>query len=237
MEKIVKVLQSIFQLLYPQNCLHCGWDLFQHESVLCMRCLNELPVSTIIKNHPHVKKVFYGRCQWEELWIFLKMEKSGPVREALHELKYRKCPQIGERLGQWWANQIQQRYGKPNWDLIVTVPLTKSKLAQRGYNQCDAIAQPLADMWNIPFFPDAMIRKNGSISQTMKSRISRNINTENPFEVAFPELLKGKHILLVDDVITTGATLVQCFEVLNEIEGVRISMAALAIPVHNRLVV
>jgi ComF family protein len=191
----------------------------------------------MMRNHFQMKKIFFGRCSWEEHWVFLKMEKSGPVRDALHSLKYRHCPQVGRALGKLWALQIERQYGRPNWDVIITVPLTNEKKMKRGYNQCDCIAEPMGERWNVPLVQDILIKRKGSKSQTLKSRIMRNSSAENPFEVVDSERWEGKHILLLDDVVTTGATLEQCYLALRRIKNVRLSMAALAIPVHNRLII
>lgn len=230
-------LKSVFRLVYPHHCQQCGWDLYQHEQAFCMRCLHELPYSQMMRNHPQMLKIFFGRCSWEEQWIFLKMEKTGPVRDALHQLKYRHSPEVGNALGLWWAKKIELLYGKPNWDVMIPVPLTAEKKRKRGYNQCDCIAEPMANRWGIPLEQNLLIRKKGNKSQTLKSRILRSAHAENPFEVPHPERWEGKHILLLDDVVTTGATLEQCYQALRQIKNVRLSMAALAIPVHNRLVV
>ncbi len=237
MQKIPQYLLALFRLFYPRNCAQCGWDLYQNEDGLCMRCLNALPHSLVMRNHPQMRKIFFGRCSWEEQWIFLKMEKSGPVRDALHCLKYRHCPQVGIALGKWWALKIERQYGRPKWDAIITVPLTNEKKRKRGYNQCDCIAEPMSERWNIPLEKEIIIKRKGNKSQTLKSRIMRNSSLENPFEVLNPEKWEGKHILLLDDVVTTGATLEQCYQALSQIKNVRLSMAALAIPVHNRLVI
>lgn len=237
MQKMSQYLLSLFRLFYPRNCAQCGWDLYQHEDGLCMRCLNALPHSLAMRNHPQMRKIFFGRCSWEEQWIFLKMEKSGPVRDVLHSLKYRHCPQVGIALGKWWAIRIERQYGRPKWDAIITVPLTNEKKRKRGYNQCDCIAEPMSERWKIPLEKEILIKRKGNKSQTLKSRIMRNSSVENPFEVLDPQRWEGKHILLLDDVVTTGATLEQCYQALSQIKNVRLSMAALAIPVHNRLVI
>jgi ComF family protein len=184
-----------------------------------------------------MKKIFFGRCSWVEQWVFLKMEKSGPVRDALHSLKYRQHPQVGAALGKWWAQKIEWQYGKPSWDVMITVPLTSEKKRKRGYNQCDCIAGPMSERWNIPLMQDVLMKRKGSKSQTLKSRILRHSTEQNPFEVVDPERLEGEHILLLDDVVTTGATLEQCYRALVQIRNVQLSVAALAIPVHNRLVI
>jgi len=237
MQKWVDYFLAVFRLVYPRNCAQCGWDLYHHEEGICMRCLHALPCTLIMLNHPHLRKVFFGRCAWEEQWFLLKMEKSGPVRDALHNLKYRHNVLVGKALGKWWAQKIDWAYGKPNWDVIITVPMTAQKKRLRGYNQCDSIAQPLSEYWGIPMEEGVLIKRKGSISQTMKSRVMRSAMEMNPFEVVDPRRLEGKHILILDDVLTTGATLENCYLALSQVKNVKLSMAALAIPVHNRLVI
>jgi len=237
MKRVQQYLLSLLRLIYPKNCALCGWDLYQNEEGLCMRCLHTLPKTKVMLNHPQMKRIFFGRCSWEEHWFFLKMEKSGPVRDALHELKYRNGQAVGKALGKDWAQKMERFYGIPSWDVIVTVPMTKEKKKKRGYNQCDCLAEPMSERWNIPIEEGVLIKKTGNVSQTLKSRMMRNAMTENPFEVVDPACWEGKHILLLDDVVTTGATLEQCYTALMQIKGVRLSMAALAIPVHNRLVI
>ncbi len=235
--KIKLWFQSLVYLIYPRHCLYCAWDLLHFEEVICTHCKMELPRAFPFLVHPQMKKVFFGRCDFQQLVVGFKMEKTGMVRELMHALKYRQHPEVGYILGKNWATSLKRQVGTCPWDVIIAVPLHPKKMKLRGYNQALEIAKGLAEVLEIPIQENILIRESNDRSQTFQNRWTRNTKKENPFALNSAKGLIEKRVLLIDDVITTGATLVQCYDILKEIEGVKISFGALAIPVHNRIIV
>lgn len=229
--------QALVHLIYPRHCLYCAWDLLHFEEVICTHCKMELPRAFPFLVHPQMKKVFFGRCDFHQLIVGFKMEKTGIVRELMHALKYRQHPEVGYVLGKNWAKTLQKNLGSCPWDVIIAVPLHTKKMKLRGYNQAHEIAKGLSEIWGIPVIENALVRNSNDRSQTFQNRWTRNSKKDNPFSLTNESELMNQRVLLIDDVITTGATLVQCYEVMKEIDGVKISFGALAIPVHNRIVV
>ncbi len=235
--KIIQWIQALVHLIYPRHCLYCAWDLLHFEEVICTHCKMELPKAFPFLVHPQMKKVFFGRCDFHQLIVGFKMEKTGMIKELMHALKYRQHPEVGYILGKSWATSLKKSWGNCPWDVIVAVPLHPKKLKARGYNQAHEIARGLSEILNLPINEHSLIRSSNDRSQTFQNRWTRNSKKENPFVLINKVELMNQRVLLIDDVITTGATLVQCYDAMKEIDGVKISFGALAIPVHNRIVV
>ncbi|MEY2937744.1 MAG: hypothetical protein RL062_333 [Bacteroidota bacterium] len=235
--KLIEYAKSLLNLVYPKQCLYCQWDLLYQEEILCTHCRLRLPKVTFFHHHPSLKNIFFGRCDWQHGLLFLRMEKSGMVKSLLHDLKYRNHPELGTYLGKLWAKDCLLKMGDAPWDCIVPVPLHPKKQVKRGYNQCSVIAHGMSSILGIPVVENVLVRQEAGMSQTFQSRWGRNNKASNPFAVRNEALLKGKRILVLDDVVTTGATLVYCYMALKEISGVQLSISAMAIPVHNRIVV
>lgn len=235
--KLKLALNALLHLVYPRQCLFCSWDLLHFEEVICTHCKVELPRAFPFLVHPQMKKVFFGRCDFHQLIVGYKMEKTGIIKELMHALKYRQHPEVGQALGKSWAMAMKNSCGTLPWDVIVPVPLHPDKFKKRGYNQAEEIAVGLSEAWNISVSKDVLIRRTNGVSQTFQNRWIRNSKNDNPFGIAKGEALANLRVLVIDDVITTGATLVQCYDALKEIPGIKISFGALAIPVHNRIVV
>jgi ComF family protein len=233
MNAIRSLSKALLHLVYPRVCAQCGWDLYEDEETLCLKCCLTLPKAAPTLYHPHLLQLFFGSCQWEMGILYLKMEKSGGVRQLIHDLKYHDRPEIGYYLGLKWGQFLLQYHPYLPWNAIVPVPMHPKKMRRRGYNQCDSIAAGFSNATGIPIFNGALIKSHHSESQTKKKRMAR-MNT-NPFRVVNPTLLEGQHILLLDDVVTTGATLSCCYQALSEVNGLRCSAGALAYPIHNRL--
>lgn len=230
----IQLLGNAFvHMIYPRVCAQCGWDLYEDEQTLCLKCWLTLPKAAPSLRHPHILQLFFGRCNWEMGILFLKMEKSGGVRNLIHDLKYHDYPDIGHYLGEQWGQELLKCHGHLPWQGIVPVPMHHKKKRQRGYNQCDHIASGFSKATNIPVLSNALIKVHDAVSQTKKGRWERM--GQNPFKIAEQEVLEGKHILLLDDVVTTGATLLLCYEALKEAKGIQCSVGALAYPIHNRL--
>jgi ComF family protein len=224
------MLKHLINLLYPAQCLACENILHQNESLICLNCLLHLP-KTNLHNDPSnaVCQLFWGRAKVKMATAFLFFTKDGKVQHLIHQLKYNKKPEIGIYLGKLFGKNLSESPCFQGTDVIVPVPLHPKKTKTRGYNQSEKIAVGLSQTMNIPVDTTSFIRRNETETQTRKSRFSRWENVKEVFAVDDENALRNKHILLVDDVITTGATIEGCIRKLTAIEGVRVSVVSLAI--------
>lgn len=222
-------LHDFFNLLYPKLCLACGNNLPPNNELLCLSCEFQLP-----KTKQHEQKenafteVFWGRVPLETGAAQYYFSKSGRVQRLIHQLKYDHKPEIGHQLGVLFGRQLREQSHFQDIDAIVPVPLHPRKQHQRGYNQAAAFGAGLAEGMELPQYPYALERPEYAESQTRKSRQERLENAQTAFRVKKPELLQGKHILLVDDVLTTGATLEACATQILALPDTRLSMATIA---------
>jgi ComF family protein len=221
--------ENFLNLFYPRLCNGCGRPLFTGEEIICTRCLFKLPQTNfhLHKDNP-VSRIFWGRVPLQSATSFLFFNKGGIVQNLIHRLKYRNSPQVGVYLGRQFGFQLMDSPVFKDVDFIIPVPLHPKKEHIRGYNQSEMIALGLEESMKAVAVTDNLIRRVHTSSQTKKSRYGRWENVKGIFEVKNPEQLEGKHLLLVDDVITTGATLEACCQTLLEIPGVKISVASLA---------
>ena len=173
-------------------------------------------------------KVFWGRVYLEQAVSWFFFLKGSRYQEAIHKLKYQKRPEIGVALGREFGYQLLQSDNFKIPDLLVPVPLHSSKLRKRGYNQSRKIAEGLSSALEIPLFPDILYKRESTTTQTDKTRFDRYLNVEGSFGIKDSHLIEGKHIFLVDDVLTTGATIEACAAILLETPGVRVSAGTLA---------
>jgi ComF family protein len=222
---------NVFDLFYPNICAACSQKLLKAETTICFRCENELPKTGHCHNpdNPLIKR-FWGRVNLRGAAALYHFHKGSEVQHLLHQLKYKGRKDIGDYAGKILGHQLQHPASIiPRPDLILPVPLHWKKLKTRGYNQCDPFAQGISQVINVPFAIDALERTHENISQTKKKRFDRWSNVSQIFSVSKPELLRGKHILLVDDVVTTGATAEACLATILSVPGTTASFAAIAI--------
>ena len=172
--------------------------------------------------------MFTGRIPVEYGISWLYFEKKGPVQHIIHAIKYHGNQRLGYQVGQLMARSLLKCGWAADVEALVPMPLNIGKLRQRGFNQADVLARGMADVLNIPVIPVAVIRSKYTQTQTRKSRIERWLNVEDVFELSNPKTLQHKHVLLVDDIITTGATMEACGQVLLQIEGLRLSVMSYA---------
>jgi ComF family protein len=223
-------LDDFFSLIYPNTCAGCGNPLRKHETVICNFCAFHLPVTDfhLDKENP-VTQLFWGRVRLESASSFLYFNKGNTVQHLIHLLKYKGRKDIGIWLGKQFASLLKASPFFIPVDAILPVPLHPKKLKIRGFNQSEQIALGIHSAWDIPIITDALCRTTSSETQTKKTRFRRWQNVENIFAVCNAEKIAGKHILLVDDVVTTGATLESCITVLGKIPSLRVSLATLAV--------
>ena len=227
------LLDDFINLIFPRICACCGNSLWKHEKVICTFCDFHLPKTGfhLEKDNP-VTFTFYGRVRIESGAAFYYFNKGNRAQKLVHQLKYKGRKDIGVFLGEKYGILLRQSSHFETVDLILPVPLHKKKRMQRGYNQSEEFAKGLSATMKIPFDPYALYRCKATETQTRKSRYRRWQNVEEMFAVKDPVQLEGKHILLVDDVITTGATLEACIQTLISIPGVKVSVAAIAYTRH-----
>ena len=224
-----EMLGNFLALFFPRYCMGCGEPLTKTEELLCTFCLFHLP-RTYFHQDPGnpAARVFWGRVRLETVSSFVFFHKGGNVQELLHQLKYQGQKEIGYYLGSMYAYELSDMPAFRDVDVIIPVPLHPKKFRKRGYNQSECFAAGLAKEWNLPVETDCLYRRKDSGTQTRRSRYERWENVEDIFGVRHPERLAGRHILLVDDVITTGATIEACATVLLALEGTKVSAVSIA---------
>jgi len=226
---MMSVLNDLLDLVFPLLCVGCSTPLVKGEEVLCLGCLADLPKTnfTNFTDNP-VADIFIGRTTVVYGNAFCYFDKGGRVQNLLHQLKYKGRKEIGFRLGLLFGYDLIREKEFQEIDIIVPVPLHKRKQRKRGYNQSVEICKGISDAMNKPMIINNLVRTKHTATQTSKGRYDRWENVSGIFKVKNSTAFQGKHLLLVDDVITTGATLESCCEELLKIPGVKVSVAALA---------
>ncbi len=206
-----KIVNDIARFLVPDRCFGCNALLYGGEPVLCAFCRHELPLteaSFAFENASDRK--LYGRIPFEKASSFLFYQENGLVQRLIHALKYKEREQIGDLLGRWYGTLLQADPDLPRIDWVIPVPLHPRKRRQRGYNQCSVFGQRIAERLGACYTERALLRRQYGNSQTRRDRDARVRQVLNAFEVRNPKGLQGCRVLLVDDVMTTGATLEGC---------------------------
>lgn len=222
-------LNDFIALIFPELCQACGNSLVGNEDLICTDCMYDLPLTNFHQQPDNVvARQLWGRVNLSLIYVLLYFTKGGKVQRMMHQFKYRNMPRIGNKLGQIAGNQLCDNDSYQSIDFIIPVPLHPKKLKERGYNQSTQFAEGLSDKLNIPVDSKNLIRVKHTQTQTKKSRFSRYENMKDVFNVQNPELFAGKHVLLVDDIITTGSTIEACGLELLKIPGLTLSVAAIA---------
>lgn len=229
LQKAQSLWSDFVALFYPEWCVACSMPLVRGEQLLCTHCRLSLPEThfhTDPKNH--IVLIFKGRVQIVHGTALYFFGKGTRVQQMIHQLKYEDHPEVGTGIGQYYGAQLRHTAPYDTVEAIVPVPLHPKKQHRRGYNQSARFAQGLSIAMEVPHYPNGLARTKFTSSQTRKTRFERWQNVQDVFEVAQPGRLRGKHILLVDDVITTGATLEACAWQLLQLPGTRVSIATIA---------
>lgn len=224
------MFHDFVNLFYPKVCQVCNSILVKGEDIICVSCLHELPVTNyhLNKENP-VVKVFYGRIPIENATALLEFQKKGSVQKLIHQLKYRKQKEISSFLGRWLGEEITATGDYKDVDIVIPVPLHRKKLKIRGFNQVEGFGKEIAKALEVPYKDDVLLKKSFSTTQTLKERLSRWGNIQETFVLTNAGTISNKHVLLVDDIITTGATLEACAQTLQQVPKLRISIATMAI--------
>jgi ComF family protein len=223
-----KIFSDFNSLFFPEFCLGCSSSLVQGEDILCTGCILDMPRTGyhLADSNPVAEK-FIGRLPVKHAWAFLKFRKTGMVQHLLHQLKYNNQPEVGIRLGKLFGRELNDS-GKNEFDLIIPVPLHPARLRTRGYNQSAKFSEGLGASLNVPFSEGISVRRNNTQTQTKKNKTERWDNVSQAFDIKDGEVIKGKRVLLVDDIITTGATLEACGQQLLESGCKELSIACIA---------
>lgn len=228
LDKFLSFTRDFFNLFYPNLCCTCEEQLVKQEKVICSKCLVDIPLTGFHhESENEMEKIFWGRVWIEKCSALYYYSKGSKYQKLIHKLKYHKRKDIGFELGKYYGNLLKST-GFETADCLVPVPLHYRKERRRGYNQSMQIAMGLSVSLGIPVENSVLFRVKESETQTRKSRKERWENVKDIFECTNPGHIKNKHLLLVDDVVTTGATLEACTAKLQETEGVKVSLLALA---------
>jgi ComF family protein len=221
-------IRDFFDLLLPQYCLGCNTLLVKGERFICTKCKIDLPRTNFHLNDQNpVAQMFWGRVLIENATSFFYFQKGNRLQQIIHKIKYKGEKEAGYELGAAFGYElINTPFDKV--DFILPGPLTNAKQKQRGYNQSEWIAMGISNSLKIPVRTDIISRVTAANSQTRKNRFERWLSVEENFAVLKTSLVKNKHVLLVDDVVTTGATLEACATVLTEVPDCKVSIATLA---------
>ncbi|MEO5571480.1 MAG: ComF family protein [Bacteroidia bacterium] len=227
------LLFDFVSLFYPRICQACGNGLYKGEDVICTFCMYHLPKTNYHEDEDNpVIRHFWGKVNIAAASSYYFFNKGQKVQKLIHRLKYKGQKEIGLKLGELYGHELAKNSVFSSADYIIPVPLHKSRLRTRGYNQSDFIANGLSIAMNIPAETNLLFRNKKTETQTRKNRFSRWQNVSNVFSLAEKANIEGKHVLLVDDVITTGSTLVACAEVLLKHKSTKVSVASIAYAYH-----
>ena len=210
------MINDFFNLIFPKLCCACNNTLLKNEEIVCLNCVINLPKTNFHQDKENpVNKVFWGRVDVEMATSFYAFSKKSKVQNLLHNLKYRGVKEVGSVIGELFGFELNESDYYKDIDFIIPVPLHKNKLKKRGYNQSEWIAKGLSKSMKIPVNTISLYRKSDSETQTKKTRYNRWENVGDIFGL-LDDSLNGKKILLVDDVVTTGATIEACAQILKK---------------------
>ncbi len=222
-------LKDFLHLIYPEVCIGCGNDTVASGHLLCAACYHQLPATNFFEQHDNpILEKFFGRARISHAGSAYFYDKKSAIQRLMHEVKYKQNLECGTYIGNLLANELERAAWAKEIDLIIPIPLSKQRKFKRGYNQSVVIATPFAERLGIEVNDEAVIRTVHTESQTHKNREERWNSMQNIFKIIDAEALKDKHILVVDDVLTTGATMeVLCNVLLNETNA-KVSVATFA---------
>lgn len=226
---LLEAFNDILDLIYPRICFCCQEETPTPGENTCLRCRMQLPRTNIHKQKANsFTERFLGRVPLYTGASYYHYRKGGLVRKLIYQLKYHGKKEIGVEIGRAYGRELIETEFYQDIDLIVPVPLHPKRKRKRGYNQSDMFAMGLSEAMDIPWKADALKRIKSTTTQTTKGKFERLANMDDVFKVKNEKILRGKHILLVDDVLTTGATMEVCGNCLSKIKDVKVSMATIA---------
>jgi ComF family protein len=225
----MRLFKDLFYLFYPKLCVICDEKLIENETVICTICRHDLPLTNFQDyTNNKVTQTFYGRILIEKGYALLYYRKKGTTQKIIHDLKYKSNEEVGIFFGNWLGELLAENKEFKNIDCIIPVPLHPKKLRERGYNQVSKFGKKISFFLGIPIIEDKLIRISSTKTQTFKARFERFTNIDTKFLLKTPNEFNNKHILLIDDVITTGATLQACAKEFSKSKECKISVLAMA---------
>lgn len=227
MEAMKKIFHKFLSLFFPDLCLVCGNKLGDSEVHICIECLTLLPKTNYHRQTDNrLENLFAGRFPFQRIVAYAYFVKDGSIQSIIHELKYRHNPEVGQFIGQLCGENIKDSKFIFDVDVLVPVPLHPKRQRQRGYNQSEEICKGMSGILNIPIDCNSLVREVNNPSQTKSSRFDRWENVEGIFAIRDYTAFENKHILLIDDVITTGSTIEACVKELIKCNNCKISVFA-----------
>ncbi len=227
--KLPNIINDINTVLFPNLCFGCNARLYRGEQMLCTLCRNQIPLTEFnFKDENRLDKTFYGRIEVKKAACMLYYSENGIVKNLIHQLKYKNQTQIGGFLGEWFGNILKEDTALPTIHYVIPVPLHPKKLRQRGYNQVASFGSQIAKSIHATYADDLLFKTRNTKTQTQKTRMFRIQHGTPLFDLKNPQILKDKNVLLVDDVVTTGATLEACTKALCKSSEVTVYIATMA---------
>jgi len=226
------ILHDFLTIFFPKICLICRREVEEKKQLICFPCLSDLPLTNFsYLPENRLKNSFVGRIPVRSATSLVYFHKKGVVQKLMHQLKYQNKQEIGSFFGNWLGEEMFRSQRFKHVDVIIPVPLHPEKQKERGYNQVTTFAERLAVKLGVELRSDLLIKTSVSKTQTLKNRKERTMNKENEFRLLESDFLEDKHLLLVDDIITSGSTLEACWAQLRSVKGIRISLASMALTV------
>ncbi|WP_417885298.1 ComF family protein [Zunongwangia sp.] len=226
------MFHDLLNLFYPKTCQCCDVALVKNEYIVCTSCLHRLPLTYYISDNENpAKKVFKGRVNIKHAYSLLIFKKKSMVQHLLHNLKYKGQFEISSFLGTWVGEILKENEDFLDIDVVIPVPLHRKRLGERGYNQVDGFGKKIAEKLNAEFYDKNLLKIKASKQRALKKRISRWENMAQSFIIKDASALENKNILLVDDILTTGATLEACVNCISKTNIKSISITTMAITI------
>lgn len=220
----------MLNLFFPKLCRGCDNELLTNEIEICTFCRHQLPLAAFHQNgSDEMQKIFYGRVPAVNATALLYFQKNGLTQKFVHALKYKGAVKIGNEFGKWLGEELKLIDSYKTIDAVIPVPLHKKKQRQRGYNQVEGFGKELAFALEVDYIDDVLIKITPTKSQVFKERVARIFSQQEVFTTQNEQKIQNKHLLVVDDIITSGATLESCASKLLRTEGVKLSFATIAI--------
>lgn len=228
-QKLTQTIKGLERLIFPELCASCSQSLFQNEQAICSRCIRKFPVSYYHQNSQNpVMKSFWGRVPLQFASSHFIFRKGTAIQELLHAIKYGNRPDAARVAGKLMGQELIKHPWFVDVDVLLPIPLHPAKEKKRGYNQSEELCKGLAFVTQKKSMSRQLIRSENTETQTKKGRFQRWENVEYVFKLSSPDELINKHVLLVDDVITTGATIEACAQLLLTIDRIKVSVLSLA---------
>lgn len=229
MKMLFPRLNDLLELFYPSLCITCGDRLVSQERYICMKCWLDLPVTRFHQDADNrVARLFWGRVRIEQATAYFLFRKGSRYQKLIHAMKYKGLKELGHEAGRRFGESLRESDHFASVDLIVPVPLHPRKEKKRGFNQSEWIARGMGERLQKPVVCDHLKRTVNTATQTRKGRFGRWQNVQGVFHLENAAHFENRHVLLVDDVITTGSTLEACAAEILKIPGTRVSISALA---------